>query len=175
HNHPSYVEPYQGAATGVGGIVRDIMAMGARPVAVMDQLRFGARRARHPPVGDGVVRGSSAATPDDDLTQLAQLLGDAAHRNRLSPSGLHGWLTEQRRTAAEHPNDAGGWTATPRPCRSSRCGPARGCSSRWSTTSPERRADAAVLRRIWRLHFWVGLFAAPVLVTLACSGLVILY
>ncbi|MGN7157669.1 phosphoribosylformylglycinamidine synthase subunit PurL [Dietzia cercidiphylli] len=41
HNHPSYIEPYQGAATGVGGIVRDIMAMGARPVAVMDQLRFG--------------------------------------------------------------------------------------------------------------------------------------
>jgi phosphoribosylformylglycinamidine synthase II len=41
HNHPSYVEPYQGAATGVGGIVRDILAMGARPVAVMDQLRFG--------------------------------------------------------------------------------------------------------------------------------------
>ncbi|GAB3563513.1 phosphoribosylformylglycinamidine synthase subunit PurL [Spelaeicoccus albus] len=41
HNHPSFVEPYQGAATGVGGIVRDIISMGARPVAVMDQLRFG--------------------------------------------------------------------------------------------------------------------------------------
>ncbi|MGA9716293.1 MAG: phosphoribosylformylglycinamidine synthase subunit PurL [Aeromicrobium sp.] len=41
HNHPSYVEPYQGAATGVGGIVRDILAMGARPVAIMDPLRFG--------------------------------------------------------------------------------------------------------------------------------------
>ncbi|GAB3140747.1 phosphoribosylformylglycinamidine synthase subunit PurL [Amycolatopsis stemonae] len=41
HNHPSYVEPYQGAATGVGGIVRDIMAMGARPLAVSDALRFG--------------------------------------------------------------------------------------------------------------------------------------
>ncbi|WP_408898002.1 phosphoribosylformylglycinamidine synthase subunit PurL [Nocardioides sp. R1-1] len=41
HNHPSYVEPYQGAATGVGGIVRDIIAMGARPIAVMDPLRFG--------------------------------------------------------------------------------------------------------------------------------------
>jgi phosphoribosylformylglycinamidine synthase II len=41
HNHPSYVEPHQGAATGVGGIVRDIMAMGARPVAVVDPLRFG--------------------------------------------------------------------------------------------------------------------------------------
>ena len=41
HNHPSYVEPHQGAATGVGGIVRDILAMGARPIAVMDALRFG--------------------------------------------------------------------------------------------------------------------------------------
>ncbi|MEY3625322.1 MAG: phosphoribosylformylglycinamidine synthase subunit PurL, partial [Actinomycetota bacterium] len=42
HNHPSYIEPFQGAATGVGGIVRDILSMGARPIAVMDQLRFGA-------------------------------------------------------------------------------------------------------------------------------------
>jgi phosphoribosylformylglycinamidine synthase len=42
HNHPSYVEPHQGAATGIGGIVRDIMSMGARPIAVMDPLRFGA-------------------------------------------------------------------------------------------------------------------------------------
>ena len=42
HNHPSYVEPYQGAATGIGGIVRDIISMGARPVGVMDPLRFGA-------------------------------------------------------------------------------------------------------------------------------------
>lgn len=41
HNHPSYIEPYQGAATGVGGIVRDILSMGARPIAVMDSLRFG--------------------------------------------------------------------------------------------------------------------------------------
>jgi len=41
HNHPSYVEPHQGAATGIGGIVRDIISMGARPVAVMDPLRFG--------------------------------------------------------------------------------------------------------------------------------------
>ena len=41
HNHPSYVEPYQGAATGVGGIVRDILAMGARPIGIMDPLRFG--------------------------------------------------------------------------------------------------------------------------------------
>ncbi|WP_298589718.1 phosphoribosylformylglycinamidine synthase subunit PurL [uncultured Kocuria sp.] len=58
HNHPSYVEPYQGAATGVGGIVRDIISMGARPVAVMDPLRFGA--VDHPDtarVVHGVVAG----------------------------------------------------------------------------------------------------------------------
>ena len=41
HNHPSFIEPYQGAATGVGGIVRDILTMGARPIAVLDPLRFG--------------------------------------------------------------------------------------------------------------------------------------
>ncbi|MBM4393925.1 MAG: phosphoribosylformylglycinamidine synthase II, partial [Deltaproteobacteria bacterium] len=46
HNHPSYIEPYQGAATGVGGILRDVFTMGARPVALMDSLRFG--RLDHP-------------------------------------------------------------------------------------------------------------------------------
>src|SRR5213075_1502268 len=58
HNHPSYVEPYQGAATGVGGIVRDILTMGARPVAVMDSLRFGpAGAADTARVLPGVVAG----------------------------------------------------------------------------------------------------------------------
>ncbi len=60
HNHPSFIEPFQGAATGVGGIVRDIISMGARPVAVMDQLRFGA--IDHPDtarVVHGVVSGIS--------------------------------------------------------------------------------------------------------------------
>ncbi|MEP6631761.1 MAG: phosphoribosylformylglycinamidine synthase subunit PurL [Lapillicoccus sp.] len=58
HNHPSYVEPYQGAATGVGGIVRDIMSMGARPIAIMDPLRFG--NLHHPDtlrVLPGIVAG----------------------------------------------------------------------------------------------------------------------
>ena len=41
HNHPSYIEPYQGAATGVGGIMRDVFTMGARPVAILNALRFG--------------------------------------------------------------------------------------------------------------------------------------
>src|SRR5690554_5613165 len=60
HNSPSYVEPYQGAATGVGGIVRDILAMGARPVAVMDSLRFGPLEAGDTArVLPGVVAGIS--------------------------------------------------------------------------------------------------------------------
>jgi phosphoribosylformylglycinamidine synthase II len=58
HNHPSYIEPYQGAATGVGGILRDVFTMGARPVALMNALRFGA--PEHPKTThlvDGVVAG----------------------------------------------------------------------------------------------------------------------
>ncbi|PSH04924.1 MAG: phosphoribosylformylglycinamidine synthase subunit PurL [Acidobacteria bacterium] len=69
HNHPSYIEPFQGATTGVGGILRDIFTMGARPVAVMDSLRFGPVSKDHDPeldraslhknhsVLDGVVGG----------------------------------------------------------------------------------------------------------------------
>ncbi|WP_019223512.1 phosphoribosylformylglycinamidine synthase subunit PurL [Bartonella rattaustraliani] len=58
HNHPSYIEPYQGAATGVGGILRDVFTMGARPIAAMNALRFGApdhQRTRH--LVSGVVSG----------------------------------------------------------------------------------------------------------------------
>jgi phosphoribosylformylglycinamidine synthase subunit PurL len=58
HNHPSAVEPFQGAATGVGGIMRDVFALGARPIAILDSLRFGeldSLRSRH--LLDGAVRG----------------------------------------------------------------------------------------------------------------------
>jgi phosphoribosylformylglycinamidine synthase len=62
HNHPSFIEPFQGAATGVGGILRDIFTMGARPIAVMDALRFGplddpSAGARNRRILDGVVHG----------------------------------------------------------------------------------------------------------------------
>ena len=67
HNHPSYVEPFQGATTGVGGILRDIFTMGARPVAVLDSLRFGSitagqgvseeEAAKNRRILDGVIRG----------------------------------------------------------------------------------------------------------------------
>ena len=56
HNHPSFVEPFQGAATGVGGILRDIFTMGARPIAVLDSLRFG-------PIAPGPAAGN--ATPEE--------------------------------------------------------------------------------------------------------------
>jgi phosphoribosylformylglycinamidine synthase II len=58
HNHPSFIEPYQGAATGVGGILRDIFTMGARPIAVLDSLRFGPLdQAKNRATMDGVVAG----------------------------------------------------------------------------------------------------------------------
>ena len=47
HNHPSAIEPYQGAATGVGGIIRDVFSMGARPVAILNSLRFGELESSH--------------------------------------------------------------------------------------------------------------------------------
>jgi phosphoribosylformylglycinamidine synthase II len=59
HNHPSFIEPFQGATTGVGGILRDIFTMGARPVAVMDSLRFGPIKSHGAP--DAYVRGVNAA------------------------------------------------------------------------------------------------------------------
>src|SRR5258706_10866956 len=58
HNHPSFIEPYQGAATGVGGIIRDIFTMGARPIALLNSLRFGALdRPGTPRLVEGVVAG----------------------------------------------------------------------------------------------------------------------
>jgi phosphoribosylformylglycinamidine synthase subunit PurL len=56
HNHPSYIEPYQGAATGVGGILRDIFTMGARPLAVMDSLRFGPLKPGTRDQGSGISK-----------------------------------------------------------------------------------------------------------------------
>jgi len=61
HNHPSFIEPYQGAATGVGGIIRDIFTMGARPIALLNALRFGPLDGPDGPrtrrIMEGVVRG----------------------------------------------------------------------------------------------------------------------
>src|SRR6201992_1228602 len=60
HNHPSFIEPFQGAATGVGGILRDIFTMGARPVAIMDSLRFGPITEPTRPPNEGGKDGAPA-------------------------------------------------------------------------------------------------------------------
>ena len=86
HNHPSAIEPYQGAATGVGGIIRDIFTMGARPIALMDPLRFGPPDdARNRWVASGVVSGISGygnavgvPTVGGELDFAAVLLGQPA-------------------------------------------------------------------------------------------------
>src|SRR3979411_1595657 len=70
HNHPSFIEPFQGAATGVGGILRDIFTMGARPVAVMDSLRFGPINVVEAGVGPGLRPGQSGQSPAPPQAEL---------------------------------------------------------------------------------------------------------
>jgi phosphoribosylformylglycinamidine synthase subunit PurL len=98
HNHPSYVEPYQGAATGVGGIVRDIIAMGARPVAVVDPLRMGA--ADHPDtkrVLPGVVAGIGGYGNSLGLPNIGgELVFDACYQgNPLVNAGAVGVMRHE--------------------------------------------------------------------------------
>ena len=88
HNHPSYVEPYQGAATGVGGIVRDILAMGARPVAVMDPLRFGTADAATPSACCPGSSPASAATATASACPTS-----AARRSSTRPTPATRWST----------------------------------------------------------------------------------
>ena len=72
HNHPSFVEPFQGAATGVGGILRDIFTMGARPIAVLDSLRFGPiNYMRDGPAGPG---GNGAGASDEEVSRNRRIL-----------------------------------------------------------------------------------------------------
>ena len=80
HNHPSFIEPFQGAATGVGGILRDIFTMGARPVAVMDSLRFGPIQAH-----DGVER---APSPASTSATLAPRSNKEVHKNHSVLEGV---------------------------------------------------------------------------------------
>ncbi len=106
HNHPSAVEPYQGAATGVGGILRDIFTMGARPIAVLDALRFGDPgdpRTRH--LVNGVVRGvggygNCVGVP----TVGGELVFDPSYAgNPLVNVMAIGLLAEERLTLAQAP------------------------------------------------------------------------
>ena len=87
HNHPSYIEPYQGAATGVGGILRDIFTMNARPLAVMDSLRFGPLQAS--PASSqmsGVSSQSSGVSSQLARGELRTENGQRTTSNRTTPS-----------------------------------------------------------------------------------------
>jgi len=84
HNHPSAIEPYQGAATGVGGIVRDIFAMGARPIAILDSLRFGPITDRHAP--------SDLADTPPFPPKVPPTAADTAARNRYLFDGVVGGI-----------------------------------------------------------------------------------
>src|SRR5205807_2634057 len=70
HNHPSFIEPFQGATTGVGGILRDIFTMGARPVAVMDSLRFGPITTQAETAASAVTPGRSPAAPNSARSEV---------------------------------------------------------------------------------------------------------
>jgi phosphoribosylformylglycinamidine synthase len=88
HNHPSFIEPFQGATTGVGGILRDIFTMGARPVAVMDSLRFGpvsarVERARLPATAGGKEQAGKSARSTQPVPTQSEI-----HRNHSILEGV---------------------------------------------------------------------------------------
>ena len=96
HNHPSYVEPFQGAATGVGGILRDIFTMGARPIAVLDSLRFG-------PISSGAKAPFAESEAMSRLkprpTNLAGMSGLASRKQELKTRWLVGRASARDKTA----------------------------------------------------------------------------
>ena len=85
HNHPSFIEPFQGATTGVGGILRDIFTMGARPVAVMDSLRFGPITAHVAP--DTFVRGDGQSS-SERRTNASGTTQAELHKNHSVMEGV---------------------------------------------------------------------------------------
>jgi phosphoribosylformylglycinamidine synthase subunit PurL len=88
HNHPSFVEPFQGAATGVGGILRDIFTMGARPIAILDSLRFGPLQA----AGAEPIPTADRAVPMKLIGAAADSAPEAARRNRRILDGVTGGI-----------------------------------------------------------------------------------
>jgi phosphoribosylformylglycinamidine synthase II len=86
HNHPSFVEPFQGAATGVGGILRDIFTMGARPIAVLDSLRFGPIKDDHPGARRAMANGAGAGGNVSSEIQAPQT--EAAMASGVTPDEI---------------------------------------------------------------------------------------
>ncbi len=131
HNHPSFIEPYQGAATGVGGIIRDIFTMGARPIALLNSLRFGDLDA--PGTQPPARRASSPASP---ATATASAFRRSAARSSSSrPTPATRWSTSSASASRSSPTSS---RASPR------------ASATPSTTSAPRPAATASTARRWR-------------------------
>ena len=153
HNHPSFIEPYQGAATGVGGILRDVFTMGARPIAWLDSLRFG--RPDHPRTRqllDGVVAGiggygNAIGVPTvggevhfDALLRRqhpGQRVGRAAWRAPTASS------TDAPRASAIRSS-----TSAPRPAATASTAPP------WRRTSSTRSRSRSARRCRWAIRSW---------------------
>ena len=139
HNHPSYVEPYQGAATGVGGIVRDIMSMGARPIAVMDPLRFG--NLHHPDtqrVLPGVVAGVGGY---GNCLGLPNIGGEVVFDDCYQGNPLVNALVRRRDARRGHPPRQGVRASATRSSSSApRPAATASAASRSSPPRPSRRA-----------------------------------
>src|ERR1700758_2364803 len=90
HNHPSFIEPFQGATTGVGGILRDIFTMGARPVAVMDSLRFGPIAESKPEFADKSVRATQGEVQKNHSIMKGVVSGVASYGNCFGVPNLGG-------------------------------------------------------------------------------------
>jgi phosphoribosylformylglycinamidine synthase II len=91
HNHPSFVEPFQGAATGVGGILRDIFTMGARPIAVLDSLRFGPITSGAPTGRRAIANGAAAgrgASTEVQVSAAADATSEEIAQNRRIVDGV---------------------------------------------------------------------------------------
>ena len=134
HNHPSFIEPYQGAATGVGGIIRDIFTMGARPIALLNSLRFGPldgpTGARTRRIVEGVVAG---------IAGYGNSIGIADGRRR---DRVRGVLRRQSAGQRDVPRHRRG--------RRARQGQAPPASAIRSITSAPRPAATAFTARRWR-------------------------
>ena len=131
HNHPSFIEPYQGAATGVGGIIRDIFTMGARPIALLDALRFGSiEEPRTPP---------DPARRRRRHRRLRQQHRHSDHRRRGDVRRDLQRQSARQRLLPRH-----------REARRARQGHRRAASAIPSTTSAPRPAATASTARRWR-------------------------
>ena len=112
HNHPSAVEPYQGAATGVGGILRDIFAMGARPIAILDSLRLGPLDEDRPRrLFDGIVRGVGGYGNCVGVANVGgETVFDAAYRDNPLVNAMCLGVLEADRSCARPPRASATWS-----------------------------------------------------------------